>query len=271
MLFNWLRLHALCVKGLVLLHEIRVGARTLLRVPSLTGISILTIALGVGTGTALFSVVKAVLLNPLPYPDPGRLAWLAEINDKGQIKRVAYQNFLDWREQNRAFAAMAATEEGPGVVAGGELPQSSYGALVTSDFFPLCGVSPALGRTFAQTYNCGTWQTARRMICFVFLSAAPVLCRGAAIVILVLHKNPFAAIVEGNRFTSPCSSTQVNAVIGPTAGMLISRFTRSVNSGSRFSDLTSAASVLRSRTMFSRLSRSRGRSHSSMSLVLVSS
>ena len=61
-------------------QEFRHGARALLRVPSLTAISVLTVALGVGAGTSLFSVVKAVLLNPLPYPEPGRLAWIAEVN-----------------------------------------------------------------------------------------------------------------------------------------------------------------------------------------------
>lgn len=130
--------------------EIRQAARALLRVPSLTGISVLTVALGVGTGTALFSVVKAVLLNPLPYTEPARLAWVAEINDRGRPMQVGYQNFLDWREQDRTFSAMAAFEEGPAVVSGSDLPQTSYGALVTEDFFSVLGASAAVGRTFSH-------------------------------------------------------------------------------------------------------------------------
>ncbi|HYM10511.1 MAG TPA: ABC transporter permease [Bryobacterales bacterium] len=134
----------------MLLHEFRHGTRALLRVPSLTAISILTVALGVGTGTALFSVVKAVLLNPLPYAEPGRLAWLAEINNMGKPMHVAYQNFLDWREQNRTFSAMAALEEGPAVVSGSDVPQGSYGALVTGDFFSVLRASATVGRTFSH-------------------------------------------------------------------------------------------------------------------------
>ncbi len=86
--------------------------RALLRVPSLTAISILTVALGVGAGTALFSVVKAVLLNSLPYPEPDRIAWIAEVNDSGHQTQVAYRNFLDWREQNHSFEGLAAYATG---------------------------------------------------------------------------------------------------------------------------------------------------------------
>ncbi|MGO9254930.1 MAG: ABC transporter permease [Bryobacteraceae bacterium] len=134
----------------MLFREIRYAARSLARVPSLTAISILTVALGVGAGTALFSVVKAVLLNPLPYAEPDRLAWLAEVNDHGRQTQVAYQNFLDWREQNRSFAALAGYEEGPAIVAGSDVPQSSYGAAVTEDFFKVMGAGATIGRTFTH-------------------------------------------------------------------------------------------------------------------------
>jgi len=124
--------------------------RSLARVPSLTAISILTVALGVGAGTALFSVVKAVLLNPLPYADPGRLAWLAEINDHGRPMQVAFQNFLDWRGANRSFSAMGAYEEGPAIVSGSDVPQSTFGAAVTDDFFRVMGTNAIIGRTFSH-------------------------------------------------------------------------------------------------------------------------
>jgi predicted permease len=134
----------------MLIRELRHAARSLVRVPSLTAISILTVALGVGAGTALFSVVKAVLLNPLPYTDPGRLAWVAEVNDHGKPTQVAYQNFLDWQGENRAFAGMAAYWEAPAVVSGGDVPQSSYGAAVTEDFFSVMGAGARIGRTFSH-------------------------------------------------------------------------------------------------------------------------
>ena len=130
--------------------EMRFAVRSLARVPSLTAISILTVGLGVGAGTALFSVIKAVLLNPLPYADSGRLAWVAEINDHGHPIQVAYQNFLDWRSMNRSFSTMAGYEEGPAVVSGGDVPQSTSGAAVTEDFFRVMGVSADIGRTFTH-------------------------------------------------------------------------------------------------------------------------
>lgn len=151
--------------------ELRHAARSLARVPSLTAISILTVALGVGAGTSLFTVVKAVLLNPLPYPEPGRLGWLAEINDHGRPMSVAYQNFLDWQAANRSFTAMAGYEAGPAILSGGDLPQSSFGAAVTPDFFRVMGANAIAGRTFspeeqamggpsAVVISYGLWQRA---------------------------------------------------------------------------------------------------------------
>jgi putative ABC transport system permease protein len=131
-------------------REFRLAARSLARVPSLTAISILTVALGVGAGTALFSVIKAVLLNPLPYAEPGRLAWLNEINEHGRPMSVGYQNLLDWRSGNRSFALMAGFEEAPAIVSGSDLPQSTFGAVVTEDFFRVMGVDAAAGRTFSN-------------------------------------------------------------------------------------------------------------------------
>jgi len=132
----------------MLLREVRQAARALLRVPSLTLISIVTVALGVGATTSLFAVVKAVLLNPLPFPDPGRILWLAEVNERGREGQVAYRNFLDWREQSHSFTLMSAFADFPVIVAGGELPQSTRGALADENFFATLGASARLGRTF---------------------------------------------------------------------------------------------------------------------------
>ena len=131
-------------------REVRYALRSLVRVPSLTVISILTVALGVGAGTALFSVVKAVLLNPLPYPDSGRLAWVAEINERGRPMNVAYQNFLDWQSGNRSFQTMAGYEAAPAIVSGGDMPRSVVGAAVTADFFRVMGEDPVIGRSFSK-------------------------------------------------------------------------------------------------------------------------
>jgi putative ABC transport system permease protein len=132
-----------------MIFELRHSVRSLRRAPSLTAISMLTVALGVGAGTALFSVVKAVLLNPLPYPDPGRLMWVAgRMDARGEEMRTSFPDFDDWHNQNHSFTAMAAYGEGPLVAGGGEVPERSVGAAVTEDFFKTMGVAPALGRVF---------------------------------------------------------------------------------------------------------------------------
>lgn len=132
------------------IRELRSGARSLLRAPGLTAISILTIALGVGAGTALFSVIKAVLLNPLPYPESGRLMWVTEIADSGRPMHAGYQNFLDWRSGNRSFRMLAGYEEVPAIVSGSAAPESTFGAVVTDDFFGVMGVDAAVGRAFSR-------------------------------------------------------------------------------------------------------------------------
>ena len=133
----------------MLFREIRHAARSLARAPGLTAISILTVALGVGAGSALFSVVQAVLIHPLPYPEPDRIAWLAEINDHGRPTQVAYQNFLDWQAGNHSLAAVAGYEATPLTVSSGSAsPQRTAGAAVTNDFFQVMGKRAILGRTF---------------------------------------------------------------------------------------------------------------------------
>jgi putative ABC transport system permease protein len=131
----------------VMLKDLRQAMRALRRVPSLTVVSILTVALGVGAGTSLFSVVKAVLLNPLPYPQPDRLAWISEWSD-GFPRSVAYPNYRDWSTQNRTFSAMGAFETDV-VNTGGDLPRRASVAEITPGFFETLGVQPKLGRTLS--------------------------------------------------------------------------------------------------------------------------
>ena len=126
----------------------RRAVRSLLRAPALSLISILTVALGVGAGTALFSGVKVVLLNPLPYPNAGRLAWIGEVNEGGRPMNVAQANFKDWERQNRSFSQLAAFGEGPVKAGGGETPVRTFGAYVSQHFFDVMGVQPMLGRAF---------------------------------------------------------------------------------------------------------------------------
>src|SRR5258706_1610211 len=130
------------------LDSMRRAFRSLRRAPALTLISVVTVALGVGAGTALFSVVKAVLLNPLPFPEPNRLAYIAEVNDSGRQMQVPSANFEDWQRENRSFVVMTASGEGPVNAGGGESPERTYGAYVMQDFFRVMGIQPAMGRGF---------------------------------------------------------------------------------------------------------------------------
>jgi macrolide transport system ATP-binding/permease protein len=128
------------------------AARLLRRCPSFTAVVILTLALGVGTNTAMFSVVSAVLLRPLPYQDPHRLAMLWTADPKRDIREegTSYPTFLDWRTQSRTFADMAICSRGnPVTLTGANNPERVMGEAVSSSLFPLLGVTPALGRTFS--------------------------------------------------------------------------------------------------------------------------
>jgi predicted permease len=128
--------------------DVRYGLRMLTKAPGFTAIAVLTLALGIGANTALFSVVNSVLLNPLAYPHSGELVALygkAPHYDKAPI---SYPNFLDWQRDAKAFASMAIyRNESYNVTGSGEGERLS-GYMVSAGFFPTLGVSPILGRTF---------------------------------------------------------------------------------------------------------------------------
>src|SRR5262245_45999978 len=134
-----------------LLADLRYGLRMLLKQPGFALISIITLALGIGVNTAIFSVVNAVLLRPLPYAEPERLVWLWG-NYLGGNNSAAVNplNFLDHREQNRSFEHLGAYFS-PGVVVnltGDGAPERLRGSAVTANYFDVFGVKPALGRAF---------------------------------------------------------------------------------------------------------------------------
>ena len=123
----------------ILLQDLRYGVKALLKTPLFTTIAIATVALGIGANTAIFSVVNAVLLRPLPYKDPGRLVSLFEESEKGEVNGVSLPNFLDWRDQNQVFEQMAAYSWQAFNFTSIEDPQLLDGWYVSSDFFPLLG------------------------------------------------------------------------------------------------------------------------------------
>jgi putative ABC transport system permease protein len=130
--------------------DLRYGARMLLNKPGYSLIAIITLALGIGANTAIFSVVNAVLLRPLPYAEPDRLVALWEINKDKPLSRdsIAYPNFFDWRAQNRSFERMASYYTSNHTLTGVTTPVNLRTAVVSPDLFAVLGVNPQLGRWF---------------------------------------------------------------------------------------------------------------------------
>src|SRR5690349_24704039 len=131
-----------------LMQDLRYGIRMLLKSPGFTTVSILTLALGIGANTALFSVVNGVLLKPLPYPHPEQLVWLAESKPNFDTGSISFPNFRDWQKNNRTFSGMAI-ERGYNfnLTRLGEAEQLNA-RFITSDFFKVLGVNPLIGRGF---------------------------------------------------------------------------------------------------------------------------
>jgi putative ABC transport system permease protein len=131
------------------LHEIRLAVRSLVKRPGFTGVAVLTLALGIGASTAIFSVLDAVLLRPLPYPDQERIVELRELDEKGRGMSFTQPNFDDLRGRARSFDALAQYSAWPQAVAGGSEPVRTITANVSGDFFRVLGVAPSLGRLFS--------------------------------------------------------------------------------------------------------------------------
>ena len=133
-----------------LLQDIRFGLRMLLKSPSVSIIATIALALGIGANTAIFSVVNAVLLRPLPFPDSDSLVAVFEtVPQLGRNRGShSYPNFFDFRTQNTVFERVACYHSGDFIMTGRGEPARLQGAVVTSDLFPLLGVSPTLGRIF---------------------------------------------------------------------------------------------------------------------------
>lgn len=127
-----------------LLQDVRYGARMLIKNPAFTAVAVIALALGIGANTAIFSVVNAVVLRPLPYPDSGRLVVI--LHDG--TDPVAPADFLDWRKQNHVFKGMGAAEYWTPTLTAVEKPEQLWALRVTSDVIPILGTQPLLGRTF---------------------------------------------------------------------------------------------------------------------------
>ena len=128
--------------------DLRYGMRSLWKHPGFTVVALITLALGIGANTAIFSVVNAVVLRPLPYAEPDRLMMLWETMPGSDHRSVAPGNFVDWRTQNRTFQDMAATFYANFNLTSDGEPERIDGATITSNFMGLLGANAQLGRTF---------------------------------------------------------------------------------------------------------------------------
>ncbi|MGH9572812.1 MAG: ABC transporter permease [Candidatus Acidiferrales bacterium] len=131
-----------------LLQDIRYAIRILAKARGFTIIAIVTLALGIGANTALFSVVDGVLLNPLPYTQPDRLVAIYTHTRTFNRSSISYPNFLDWVRDNRSFSGLAAFRSESMNMTGLGEPERLKGEMVSANFFTTLGVKPVVGRSF---------------------------------------------------------------------------------------------------------------------------
>src|SRR6266567_5003163 len=127
-----------------LYKDFRYAIRSLLKHPGFTAVAVITLALGIGANSAIFSVVNGVLLKPLAYRDPERIVTI--LHD-GRAP-IAPADFLDWRSQSQSFETMAAAEAWGGTLTGNDRPEAISGIRFGENMFEVLGVQPLVGRTF---------------------------------------------------------------------------------------------------------------------------
>src|SRR3954465_2567517 len=134
-----------------IIQDLRYGLRLLLKRPGFTFVAIVTLALGMGAATAIFSVVDAVLLRPPPYPQPEGMVEIRELDERGKGMPVCEPNYNDLATRSRSFEAIARYGSWTQAVAGGHEPQRVNAAPVSADFFRVLGVQPLTGRFFSAS------------------------------------------------------------------------------------------------------------------------
>jgi putative ABC transport system permease protein len=132
--------------------DIRYAARVLIKRPLFTIVAVVTLALGIGANTAIFSVVNAVVLSPLPFHEPDRLVviWSRQAQSSATELPISYPDYVDYKEQSRSFEQMAALRMAPVNLTDGNEPERITGARVTANFLSTLGIRPILGRDFRE-------------------------------------------------------------------------------------------------------------------------
>lgn len=131
-------------------HDLRYGARMLVKQRGFAVVSLVTLALGIGANTAIFTVVNALLIRPLPFPNANRvvMAWERRMPDGERQNVTSPATFIQWQRDNTVFERMAAIFNDSSILSGGDMPEQVATASVTQDFFSILGVNAAMGRVF---------------------------------------------------------------------------------------------------------------------------
>jgi putative ABC transport system permease protein len=133
-----------------MMQDLTYGLRWLRKHPGFTALSVLTLAAGIGVNTAMFSVVHAVLLKPLPYADPDRIVWMTESGAEVSNRWVSYPNFLDWRARNQVFESISTFRGWSANLTGRDQAENINARMVTAGYFKVMGATPQLGRDFTE-------------------------------------------------------------------------------------------------------------------------
>lgn len=152
-----------------MIQDLKFGLRWLRKNPGFTLLSVLMLSVGIGVNTAMFSVINAVLLSPLPYPEPDRIVWMNEAGPEIKDRMVSYPNFVDWRARNQSFESISTFRGWFVNITGGDNPETVNARLVTSDYFKVMRTNPLMGRDFTAEddkpgvapvvlISYGTWQ-----------------------------------------------------------------------------------------------------------------
>ena len=131
-----------------MLQDLTYAFRWLRKNPGFTVLAVLMLAVGIGVNTAMFSVINAVLLQPLPFPEPDRIVWMNESGPEIKNRQLSYPNFIDWRKRNQVFETMALFRGWSVNLSGTDKPENLDARIVTSDYFKVMRATPALGRDF---------------------------------------------------------------------------------------------------------------------------
>ena len=136
-------------------QDVRVALRAFARQPGFTVVAVLTLALGIGANSTIFSLVEAVLIRPLPYRDADRLVhlWETKQGNAADVSEASYPDFLDWREERAVFAQLEGYDQTNVTVGDGSGAERARGARVTPGFFRMLGVEPVVGRSFREEEN----------------------------------------------------------------------------------------------------------------------